>query len=183
MTRTAPAAPSARVPEIDTVVQSPLWQSEPDAEATVVRAILAAAARCDHCPAGAEVAVVLSDDAAVQMLNRDWRGLDQPTNVLSFPAAKSASRDAPAILGDVVIAYETVAREAASEGKRFAEHLAHLAVHGFLHLLGYDHRDDEEAEVMERLEAGVLAELGISDPYAAAGHDPAAKRVLPIGDA
>jgi probable rRNA maturation factor len=109
---------------------------------------------------------VLTDDAAVRRLNRDWRSIDEPTNVLSFPAAAPPAAGAgPCLLGDIIVAYETVAREAGTEAKPFAHHLAHLAVHGFLHLLGYDHDSNEDAEQMERLEAKILARLDIPDPY------------------
>lgn len=151
---------------IDVLRQSPLWSGEPEAEAIVVRAIRAAAAATAN--ASGEVAVVLTDDAAIRVLNRDWRKLDKPTNVLSFPAPqRSAVPGAaiPSMLGDIVIAYETTAREALAEGKPFAHHLAHLAVHGFLHLLGYDHESDAAAHDMERLEARILAQLGVPDPY------------------
>jgi probable rRNA maturation factor len=94
-------------------------------------------------------------------LNGRWRGRPEPTNVLSFPATGRTET-----LGDIAIAYQTTAREAEAEGKPFADHLAHLAVHGFLHLLGYDHQSDAEAAAMERLEAAILARLGIGDPYA-----------------
>jgi probable rRNA maturation factor len=158
-------------PEIEVLRQSPLWSGEPDAEAIVVGAIRAAAETV--ADANGDVAVVLTDDAAIRVLNRDWRKLDKPTNVLSFPAPrreaasgkKIPSDDAPALLGDIVIAYETTAREATAEGKPFAHHLSHLAVHGFLHLLGYDHESDAAAQDMERLEAGILARLGVPDPY------------------
>jgi probable rRNA maturation factor len=151
--------------EIDVLRQSPQWTDE--AEAVVVRAIRTAAeARAD---ASGEVAVVLTDDAAIRALNRDWRKLDKPTNVLSFPAprrpALPSEPSGAVLLGDIVIAYETTAQEAADEGKPFAHHLAHLAVHGFLHLLGYDHESDAAAQDMERLEAGILARLGVPDPY------------------
>ena len=90
---------------------------------------------------------MLTDDAAIRALNRDWRGNDTPTNVLSFPApTRQSATGVRHMLGDIVIAYETIAREAAAEGKPFAHHLAHLAVHGFLHLLGYDHETDRDAE-------------------------------------
>src|SRR5204862_1172290 len=99
-------------------------------------------------------------------LNRDWRGKNAPTNVLSFPAAPGKARSASPYIGDIVIAYQTVAREAAAEGKRFNHHLAHLAIHGFLHLLGYDHGNDRDAQKMERLECNILKRLAVPDPYA-----------------
>ena len=107
---------------------------------------------------------MLTDDSAIRALNRQWRGLDAPTNVLSFPAKTSGA--GTRVLGDVVIAYQTVAREARDEGKPFAHHLAHLAVHGYLHLVGYDHDTDHKARRMQRLEAAILAGLGVPDPYA-----------------
>jgi len=110
---------------------------------------------------------VLSDDSAVQALNRDWRGKNAPTNVLSFPAAAPGkARAASPYIGDIVIAYRTVEREAVAEGKPFNHHLAHLTVHGFLHLLGYDHENDRDAKKMELLERKILKRLAIPDPYA-----------------
>jgi probable rRNA maturation factor len=115
---------------------------------------------------GGELAILLTDDSAIRALNRDWRGKDEPTNVLSFPAQEAcADGRAPRMLGDIVIAYETAAREAEVEGKPLVHHLAHLAVHGFLHLVGYDHEASEEADAMERLEVAILARLGVPDPY------------------
>jgi len=159
------AKPARRgaAPAIDVEAQSSLWQAEPEAEATVRAAIAAAAARA---PAAGEMSVLLADDAAVKALNRDWRGIDEPTNVLSFPAAASRAAGLPALLGDIAIAFETVAREAKAEKKPFLHHLAHLAVHGYLHLLGYDHQTDSEAEAMEALERDILAAMRIPDPYA-----------------
>jgi len=157
------AANRARpAPVVDVMVESALWRGEPGAEAMLHRAIGEAAAVAG-APADAELAIVLADDAAIRSLNARWRGRDEPTNVLSFPAGAPAGAT---LLGDIVIAYETTAREAQSEGKPLADHLAHLAVHGFLHLLGYDHAADDEAETMERLECTILARLGIADPYA-----------------
>ncbi len=106
---------------------------------------------------------VFTDDAAMRILNRKWRGHDRPTNVLSFPL------DGPfrGLLGDIVLASETTRREAALEGKPLEHHIAHLIVHGFLHLVGYDHQNVEDAELMERLERSGLASMGIADPYAA----------------
>jgi probable rRNA maturation factor len=115
------------------------------------------------------LAVMLSDDAGVRTLNANWRGIDKPTNVLSFPALQPSGRlpdDAPRMLGDIAIAYETTRREADDEGKLFDHHLSHLAVHGFLHLVGYDHENEAEAEAMEELERRILAQLGVPDPYA-----------------
>lgn len=149
-----PAAPS-----VDIQIAAPQWAAEPLTEDTVRAAIAAAAAQA---PAQGEISVLLADDAAVRDLNRRWRGIDAPTNVLSFPAAKEG-----ALLGDIAIAYETVAREAAQEGKPFLHHLAHLSVHGFLHLMGYDHQTDSQAAAMEGLERAALARLDIADPYLA----------------
>ena len=110
--------------------------------------------------------LLLSDDAAVQGLNRDWRGKDAATNVLSFPTPPAAA-SATGHLGDVVLAWETVRREAERDGKPTRDHALHLVVHGLLHLLGHDHEAEAEAEAMERLEAEALARLGIADPYRA----------------
>lgn len=151
-------------PEIDFDVQSPLWDQVPEAEETVRTAIAAAAA---FEPAAGEMSVILTDDASIRALNRDWRKLDKPTNVLSFPASTPKIAGVPALLGDVVVAYETLAREAAEEDKPILHHLAHLVVHGYLHLLGYDHETDSEADAMEGLERQILAHLNIADPYRA----------------
>src|SRR6185369_6399350 len=137
----------------------------PTAKTIVKMAVLAAAEAVSTPPT--ELAIVLSDDSAIQTLNRDWRGKNAPTNVLSFPAARPGkSRSAPPYIGYVVIAYQTVAREAVAEGKPFNHHLAHLAVHGFLHLLGYDHENDRDAEIMEGMERRILKRLAVPDPYA-----------------
>ena len=171
MTKTATRAPHQSI-AIDIVIESPLWAEQPEAEQTLRQAIAAAAsARIPH--AAAEVAVVLTDDAAIRRLNSQWRGMDRPTNVLSFPASPAAGTTVrndgpPRLLGDIVLSYETLAREAGAEGKPFRHHLAHLAVHGFLHLLGYDHESDGAAEAMETLEGDILAQLGVPDPYAQA---------------
>lgn len=156
------------LPHIDVVIESPLWAALPEAEALAERAALAAIAAGDVAVmAGAELSLMLADDAAVRELNRTWRGKDKPTNVLSFPAfpVKAGAQPGP-MLGDIIIARETVEREAEEEGKPLENHLAHLVVHGFLHLLGYDHETDEEAEVMEAREREILHALAIPDPYA-----------------
>jgi len=114
--------------------------------------------------AATELALVLADDATVRDLNRRWRDQDKPTNVLSFPTEGDAS--APLLLlGDVVLAFETVRREAAEQSKSLVDHLQHLVIHGVLHLVGFDHLAEDEAERMEALERQVLATLGIADPY------------------
>lgn len=161
----SPGEPAA-APEIDIQVQSPLWDAEPAAAETVHRAINAAAR---HCAACGEVSVVLTNDESIRLLNRDWRQIDKPTNVLSFPAVTPKGSPEP-LLGDIVIAYETVARESNEEHKPFLHHLAHLAVHGFLHLIGYDHQTDSQADAMEGCERDILASLDIADPYRA--HEP-----------
>jgi probable rRNA maturation factor len=148
---------------VDIVAESPLWKAQRGADAMLRRALAAAAALVSS---DGELAVVLTDDDAIRALNRDWRGKDAATNVLSFPAKQARSdRRAPPLLGDIVIAYETVAREAAAEGKPFMHHLAHLAVHGFLHLVGYDHEANKDADAMEGLEIAILARLDVPDPY------------------
>ncbi|SSC65581.1 rRNA maturation RNase YbeY [Ciceribacter selenitireducens] len=118
-----------------------------------------------------EVSLVFSNDEQVRAVNAEWRGQDKPTNVLSFPAFPLVPGGKPGpMLGDIILARETVEREAVDLEKSFADHLTHLMVHGFLHLFGYDHMDREEAERMESLETRILASLGLSDPYA--GQDP-----------
>ena len=158
------ARPARRVsaPDIEVEIGSPLWAAQPEAEPTVRAAIAAAAERV---PGGGEMSVLLADDLTVQALNRDWRGIDKPTNVLSFPSAAPKAVGVPALLGDVAVAFETLDRESRAEKKPFLHHLAHLAVHGYLHLLGYDHQTDSEAEAMEALEREILAAMRIPDPY------------------
>ena len=143
------------------LVKSKLWKTNKDAGKVMRRAIATAAATLST-PA-AELAIVLTDNAAMRVLNRAWRGVDAATNVLSFPNKPIAGE--PSLIGDIVLAHETVAAEARKEGKPFAHHLAHLAVHGFLHLLGYDHERAKDATTMERLEREILHRLAIPDPY------------------
>jgi probable rRNA maturation factor len=134
-------------------------------------AALAGAGLPDALADHAEVSIALSDNAAIQALNRDYRGKDRPTNVLSFPgfddpADMAAGPDGPPLLlGDVILAWETVAREAGEQDKPLLHHVRHLVVHGVLHLMGHDHEADAEAEEMEALERGILLGLGVPDPY------------------
>ncbi len=154
-------------PVTEVLIVAECWQTEPGAEAAIHRAIEAAAAIVDTGPGEAELAVMLTDDAGIRTLNSNWRGIDKPTNVLSFPAQQpTGPDDAPRMLGDIAIAYQTTRQEADDERTPFDHHLSHLAVHGFLHLIGYDHENDDDAETMEGLETEILAHLGIPDPYA-----------------
>jgi probable rRNA maturation factor len=149
--------------QIDIQTQSPLWKAQPLAAQTIREAIMAAATATST--AGGEVSIVLTDDSAIRGLNRDWRGNDKATNVLSFPASDHNSGGDARLLGDIVIAYETLERECDDENRVFRHHLAHLAVHGFLHLVGYDHQTDSEAKEMEGLESRIMTRLNMPDPY------------------
>lgn len=118
-----------------------------------------------HLLDGSEVSLLFTDDAHIQILNRDHRGKDKPTNVLSFPQKEPDAKSFGPYLGDIVLASQTLSKEAALEEKHFTHHLQHLLVHGFLHLVGYDHECDDDASEMEALETVILQELGINDPY------------------
>jgi probable rRNA maturation factor len=159
------ASPRDGAVAVDVVVDADGWPPEDALAALVETAVAAAAARAEIGPGAAEVVVAFADDASVRVLNRDFRGKDSATNVLSFPAPAARPGAGPRLLGDIVLARETVVAEAAAEGKSLEDHVRHLVVHGFLHLLGYDHGTDAEAERMERLETEVLASLGVADPY------------------
>lgn len=172
-----PALPTA-LPTVDILVSAPAWtRALPSASRTIRRAAYAAwtsgarpaLKRRAHL---AEISVALISDAAIRKLNAAYRGKDKPTNVLSFPGADPDDLRGPLggagglILGDVVIAYGTVAKEAKAAGKSLKDHLSHMAVHGVLHLLGYDHIRDKDAHVMERRESAIMARMGFADPYA-----------------
>jgi probable rRNA maturation factor len=153
-------------PAVEILVESARWKTRRGVRPLLRRTIAEAATELSTMALSTrpvELAIVLTNDSAIRKLNRTWRGKDEPTNVLAFPARQQAP------LGDIVIAYETLAREAKAEGKSFSHHLVHLAVHGFLHLCGYDHETDRQAAAMERLEVAILARLRIPDPYIA--HD------------
>ena len=156
----AASKPSTRV-TINIRIESDLWKQKRDVKAVARRAIAKAAGLVARPKC--ELAMLLTDDPTIRVLNWDWRGVDAPTNVLSFPAPR-AGGDRP-FIGDIVLAYETIAAEARAERKPFAHHFAHLAVHGFLHLLGYDHERKRDAEVMEEAERDILRRLRIPDPY------------------
>ena len=172
-------SPRTRRASIPIAVQALAWQERlPDVESRVRRAAEACLSAA-RCPDGeVEISIALADDATQQKLNRDYRGRDAPTNVLSFAASADGNGADPAagptLLGDVVLAYETVSREARDQGKSLSDHLSHLVVHGVLHLLGYDHEADADAEEMERLEVAVLDRLGVADPYVLRDRDAGA---------
>ena len=161
---------SSALPLTEVLVVADCWQTEPDVESVIHRAINAAAEIAGVDVGDAELAVMLTDDSGIRTLNNNWRGIDKPTNVLSFPALQptgtATPSDVPRMLGDIAIAYETTRKEADDEQKPFDHHLSHLAVHGFLHLIGHDHENDDDAEAMEGLEQEILEHLGIPDPYA-----------------
>lgn len=161
--RPAPAAP----PVIALSMPAAAWRGALPAAASFVRRVVGAALADRKVSGAAEISVVLAGDAEVRRLNRTYRGQDKPTNVLSFPLGATAPGTLRA-LGDVVLAFGTVRREAAAQGKSIADHTAHLLVHGTLHLLGYDHESPGQARTMERHEVRILAGLGIADPYRAA---------------
>jgi probable rRNA maturation factor len=181
MTR-SPLPKREAVLAVDVLIEAQAWRTLPQAEDIVRRAIAFAAAsgveiRGPNTPArgraGWRLCVLLGDDERVARLNGQWRGQERPTNVLSFPAPAlyGAGPNEKTPLGDIAIAYETLAREAEENGATVPNHLSHLVVHGFLHLLGYDHHMDDEAERMERLERDILARMGVDDPYAARDAD------------
>jgi probable rRNA maturation factor len=162
-----PASPDHPL-DFDLTIEAGDWPAEPVLTALVEQALAAAFAEfgADR-PGESELGVVFTDDARIRELNAGWRCKDQATNVLSFPAfPETKSGPLPPLLGDIVLAAETVASEAALEGKRMENHISHLVVHGLLHLVGYDHEDEAEAEAMEALERRILARLAIPDPYA-----------------
>jgi probable rRNA maturation factor len=161
---------------IDVVHDAGDWEPLDATCEAVAAAADALAAELDI--SASEACVALSSDAEVERLNAIYRGKNAPTNVLSFPAAPDhpASAGATRFLGDLVLASETLSREAAELAVPVQHHLQHLIVHGLLHLLGYDHETDDEAEAMEALEVRILARLGIADPYAAAGEPLSSRR-------
>lgn len=175
-------------PTIDVLISAAAWtRALPSAAAACRKAARAAWAggastTLKRRAATAELSVVLVTDAAIRKLNAAYRGMDKATNVLSFPSGDgsppAAHLGAPGalILGDVVVAYGTVAREAKESGKSLKDHLSHMVVHGVLHLFGYDHETAPDAETMESLETKILCELGVPDPYSDTDVKPAWSR-------
>lgn len=163
--------------DIQISVEAENWQSEEELFAFSSRVldlavdVLKAEEQQPFPPVPTELSLVFTDDASIRSINAEWRDKDTPTNVLSFPAYPLEPGGNPGpMLGDIIIAFETVERESHDLEKSFDDHLTHLLVHGFLHLFGYDHIETEDAEEMEELETRILAKLGLSDPYA--GQEP-----------
>lgn len=154
---------------IEILIEAEGWEVIPEVEMHVEQAAIAAL-KAVHPRKWKRLsaAILLADDATLQRLNADFRAKDKPTNVLSFPAIPLPGIAQADNLGDIALAFETCAREAEEEGKALSHHMMHLVVHGILHLLGYDHETDAEADVMEAREVAILATLGIADPYAGA---------------
>ena len=151
---------------VDIEIEDEAWTAaEPDVEALVWRAAQAVLDAHEDIE-GNGIVILLADDDSVQALNRDFRQKDYPTNVLSFPSVISPGANPEGQIGDIALAFGVCQREAAEQGKPLAHHLQHLVAHGVLHLLGYDHQDDGDAEAMEAFEREILAGLDIPDPYA-----------------
>lgn len=165
----AKTAPSPGL-AIELAIPCPAWRRVlPKAAALARRAAEAALAQSGRQFGAAELSLVLADDATVRALNARWRGKDMPTNVLAFASGEPPTAGRPVLLGDVVLAFETVAAEARAQKKPFADHFRHLVIHGVLHLIGYDHVLPAPARRMEALETRILAALGVADPYRASG--------------
>jgi len=178
----AQAPEAAGLPETDILIEDPRWAAMGLGE-LAPRAFAEALAGLGHDPARFAVSLLACDDARIRALNADFRGKDAPTNVLSWPAEERASAEPglppalpepapdgpPLELGDIAIAFDTCAREAAAAGISMQDHAAHLLIHALLHLLGYDHQCDADATLMEGIEARTLARMGISDPYERSG--------------
>jgi len=157
----------------DILIEDQRWVATLDLQLLVDRVIAAALSALDTDNGeSAEVSLLFADDARISLLKGAWLGKNSPTNVLSFPAADVGQPpcEGNRFLGDMIFSFDTIRREAEDEGKPFEAHLAHMIAHGFLHLMGYDHIDDEEANVMEALESRALLTLGMPDPWLTCVH-------------
>ncbi len=152
--------------EVDALISDERWQSSLS-PVTIAETAISHAAEFLKIEGkrDREVSVLFCSDAEIRQLNAQWRGIDKPTNVLAFPAATAHGQQVPQQLGDIAAAFETCVREAEEQSISVADHLTHLMVHGFLHLMGFDHENDEDAETMEQAEIDILAGLGVENPY------------------
>jgi probable rRNA maturation factor len=156
-----PARRTRKTPAISLIVEEPHWRDDASILRLIRRAVRLALGSPPASKAGhLSLTILLTNNRRLRNLNRDFRGKDKPTNVLSFPSAEESGS-----LGDIALALEILKSEARAQKKTLAEHAAHLALHGTLHLLGYDHEKPSEARGMEALEIALLARLGIADPY------------------
>lgn len=162
-----PGSPDVTEIEIDLRMDDPGWTCLAGADRLAEAAVRAAAVETGL--SGGGVAILLTDDETLRTLNGTWRGRDAPTNILSFPAGEAGRRESPPFLGDLALARQTLSREAAAAGLTLEAHYCHLVIHGVLHLLGYDHVADDDAQVMEAMEIAALARLGHPDPYTREG--------------
>lgn len=151
------------MPEVDIIIAAEGWNQVPDLEARITEAVARTLVHTNDAQEEVTLAILLADDATLRRLNSQFRGQDKPTNVLSFQAGEGMQ---DGFLGDIALSLETCTREALVEGKQVVDHLLHLVIHGTLHLLGYDHETDAEANIMERAERAILSTFGIADPYA-----------------
>jgi probable rRNA maturation factor len=165
--RRFPSGPKTARITVDVRAEAGDWPTQSELRAVACRVVDAAVAALGQRTSGdGELSLLFTDDAHIRALNRRHRKIDRATNVLSFPAPAPPDSRIGGLLGDIVVASETLRREAESRGLTIEAHLAHLILHGFLHILGYDHGDEAEASAMERLETEILGDLGIADPYA-----------------
>lgn len=158
--------PATVSPIIELCLEDDNWRGVEELESKMVACVSAALKQANQGDEIASLTIVLADNQRVEALNNDWRDKQKPTNILSFPApAHSLNDEGHAYLGDLILAYGVIFDEAGTQTKPFVTHLCHLVVHGVLHLLGYDHQNDEEADYMEQLEIKAMAALGLPDPY------------------
>lgn len=175
---TSEVGTKVNIPSIDISVQDPVWEKQGNIESivkvTATKTLTSAIMPKFAYGKALEISIVLANDELVQVLNREYRDKDKPTNVLTFASADDEDFEQqlfvePLNLGDVILSYQTIENEAREQGKLIIDHVKHLIVHGVLHLLGYDHQTDDDATDMETLEIRILEQLGVQNPYVDSG--------------